>query len=145
MPKLPYIQQVLFETLRLYPPIYATVRRVVADDEIQGYRIPASSHVTVSAHVTHRRRDLWAEPELFDPDRFEPDLAKSRPRYAFFPFLGGPHQCLGRDFFLLEAQLVLIMAAQRYRLEVESGHVAEAEALITQRMRGRLPMLIHRR
>ena len=145
LPNLPYLQRVLFETLRLYPPIYASVRKVLADDEILGYRIPAGSHVTVSAHVTHRSPQLWDEPERFNPDRFEPPLAKARPRYAYFPFLGGPHQCLGRDFFLLEAQLVIIMAAQRYRLELVPGHVAEAEPLITQRMRGSLPMVIHRR
>ncbi|MDP9468682.1 MAG: cytochrome P450 [Chloroflexota bacterium] len=145
LPKLPYVQQILFETLRLYPPIYASVRKVLADDEILGYRIPAGSHVTISAHVTHRSPQLWDEPERFNPDRFEPELAKARPRYAYFPFLGGPHQCLGRDFFLLQAQLVIIMAAQRYRLEVVPGHVAEAEALITQRVRGSLPMMVHRR
>jgi cytochrome P450 len=145
LPKLPYLQQVLFETLRLYPPIYASVRKVLADDEILGYRIPAGSHVTISAHVTHRSPRLWEEPQRFDPDRFEPELARARPRYAYFPFLGGPHQCLGRDFFLLEAQLVIIMVAQRYRLVLVPGHVAEAEPLITQRMRGSLPMLIRAR
>ncbi len=145
LPKLPYVQQIVFETIRLYPPIYASVRKVVADDEILGYRIPAGSHVTISSHVTHRSSELWDEPERFNPDRFPPERSKERPRYAYFPFLGGPHQCLGRDFFLLEAQLVIIMVAQRYRLEVAPGHVAQAEPLITQRMRGGLPMLIHKR
>jgi cytochrome P450 len=145
LPRLPYVQRVLFETLRLYPPIYATVRRAISDDEIVGYHIPAGSHVTVSAHVTQRSPVWWEDPERFDPDRFTPELIKARPRYAYFPFLGGPHQCLGRDFFLLESQLVLIMAAQRFRLEVPPDHVAEAEALITQRMRGSLPMVIQRR
>ena len=145
LPNLPYVQQVLFETLRLYPPIYASVRKVLADDEILGFRIPAGSHVTISSHVTHRSPQFWDEPERFNPDRFQSEATRARPRYAYFPFLGGPHQCLGRDFFLLEAQLVIIMAAQRYRLEVVPGHVAEAEPLITQRMRGSLPMVIHRR
>lgn len=144
LPNLPYVQMILFETLRLYPPIWVSARKVIADDEILGYRIPAGSHVTISAHVTHRSPLLWEEPERFNPDRFLPELAKARPRYAYFPFLGGPHQCLGRDFVLLELQLVLIMLAQRYRLEVPAGHVAEAEALITQRMRGSLPMVINK-
>jgi cytochrome P450 len=144
LPNLPYVQMILFETLRLYPPAWASVRKVVADDEILGYRIPAGSHVTISAHVTHRSPLIWEEPERFNPDRFLPELSKARPRYAYFPFLGGPHQCLGRDFVLLELQLVLIMVAQRYRLEVAAGHVAEAEPLITQRMRGSLPMLINK-
>ena len=145
LPTLPYVQMVLFEALRLHPPGWVSVRKVIADDEILGFHIPRGSHVTISAHVTHRRPDLWDEPDRFEPDRFEPELARSRPRYAYFPFLGGPHQCLGRDFVLLEAQLVLIMAAQRYRLALVPGHVAEAEPLITQRMHGPLPMFIQRR
>ena len=145
LPKLPYVQQIVFETLRLYPAIYASARKVLADDKILGFRIPGGSHVMISSHVTHRSPELWDDPEQFNPDRFIPERSKARPRYAYFPFLGGPHQCLGRDFFLLEAQLVIIMVAQRYRLEAVPGHVAEAEPLITQRMRGSLPMLIHKR
>jgi cytochrome P450 len=133
---------VLYETLRLYPVGWVSVRKVIADDEILGYRIPAGAHVTVSEHVTHRSPLYWEAPERFDPERFTPEAIKSRPRYAWFPFLGGPHQCLGRDFVTLNAQLVLIMAAQRYRLELVPGHVAEAEPLVTQRMRGSLPMLV---
>jgi cytochrome P450 len=117
---------------------------VLADDEILGYRIPAGSHVTISAHVTHRNPKLWDEPERFNPDRFTPERSRARPRFAYFPFLGGPHQCLGRDFFLLEAQLILIMVSQRYRLGLMPGHVAEPEALITQRMRGGLPWIERR-
>lgn len=145
LPNLPYVQMVLYETLRLHPVGWVSVRKVIADDEILGYRIPAGAHVTVSEHVTHRSPLYWDAPERFDPERFTPEATRSRHRYAWFPFLGGPHQCLGRDFVTLDAQLVLIMAAQRYRLELVPGHVAEAEPLITQRMRGPLPMLIHKR
>ncbi len=145
LPKLPYAQMALSETLRLYPPGWVSVRKVLADDEISGYHIPAGSHVTISAHVTHRRPDYWDEPERFDPERFSPERSKGRPRYAYFPFLGGPHQCLGRDFAILEAQLILIMVAQRYRLEVIPGHEAEPEPLITLRMRGGLPMRVYTR
>jgi cytochrome P450 len=92
-----------------------------------------------------RRADYWDEPERFDPERFSPERSPRRSRYAYFPFLGGPHQCLGRDFVLLEAQLILIMVAQRYRLEVIPGHEAEPEPLITLRVRGSLPMRVHKR
>jgi cytochrome P450 len=145
LPHLPYAQQVLSETLRLYPPGWVSVRKVLNDDEIGGYRIPAGSQVTLSAYVTHRRADYWDEPERFDPERFSPERSPRRSRYAYFPFLGGPHQCLGRDFVLLEAQLILIMVAQRYRLEVIPGHEAEPEPLITLRVRGSLPMRVHKR
>jgi cytochrome P450 len=90
----------------------------------------------------HRDPRFWDDPERFDPDRFSSERSAGRPRYAYFPFLGGPHQCLGRDFALLHAQLVLVLALQRYRLELAPGHVAEAQPLITQRMRGSLPMSV---
>jgi cytochrome P450 len=142
---LPYSQMVLLETLRLYPPGWVSVRKVIADDEISGYHIPAGSHVTISAYVTHRREDYWEAPERVDPERFSPERSPKRSRYAYFPFLGGPHQCLGRDFALLEAQLILIMVAQRYRLELIPGHEAAPEALITLRVRDSLPMMVHNR
>jgi cytochrome P450 len=140
--ELPVLQMILSETLRLYPPIWLSVRRIVADDEIVGYRVPAGSHVAISPHVMHRDPRFWDDPERFDPDRFSPERSTGRPRYAYFPFLGGPHQCLGRDFALLHAQLVLVLALQRYRLELAPDHVAEAQPLITQRMRGNLPMSV---
>ena len=145
LPNLPYSQMILSETLRLYPPGWVSVRKVIADDEILGYHIPAGSHVTISAHVTHRRPDYWEEPERFDPERFSPERSRGRSRYVYFPFLGGPHQCLGRDFVLLEAQLILIMVAQRYRLGTVPGHEAAPEPLITQRVRGSLPMRVYNR
>ena len=145
LPNLPYSRMIVAEVLRLYPPGWVSVRKVLADDEIGGYHVPAGSHVTISAHVTHRRTDYWDEPERFDPERFSPERSHGRPRYAYFPFLGGPHQCLGRDFALLEAQLILLMVAQRYRLETLPGHEPEPEPLITLRMRGGLPMRVYHR
>jgi len=145
LPNLPYVQMIFSETLRLYPPGWVSVRKVIADDEILGCHIPAGSHVTISAHVTHRHPNYWDDPDRFDPERFSAEQSKGRSRYVYFPFLGGPHQCLGRDFVLLEAQLILIMVAQRYRLELLPGYVPVPEPLITLRLRGSLPMLIHNR
>jgi cytochrome P450 len=145
LPNLPYAQMVVAETLRLYPAGWVSVRRVLADDEIGGYRIPAGAHVATSAYVTHRRPDYWEAPERFDPERFSPERSQGRARYAYFPFLGGPHQCLGRDFVLVQAPLILSMVAQRYRLEVIPGHEAVPEPLITLRVRGSLPMRVRRR
>ncbi len=145
LPNLPYSQRILSETLRLYPPGWVSVRKVIAEDEIRGYHIPAGSHVTISAYVTHRHPDYWEDPDRFDPERFSPERSQGRSRFVYFPFLGGPHQCLGKDFALLEAQLILIMVAQCYRLELMPGHKAEPEPLITLRVRGSLPMMVHKR
>jgi cytochrome P450 len=145
LPNLPYSRMIIAEVLRLYAPGWVSVRKVIADDEIGGCQIPAGAHVTISAHVTHRRPDYWDDPERFDPERFSAERSHRRPRYAYFPFLGGPHQCLGRDFALLEAQVILIMVAQRYRLETVPGHEPVPEPLITLRMRGGLPMRVYDR
>jgi cytochrome P450 len=142
LPNLPYSRMVIAEVLRLYAPGWVSVRKVIAGDEIGGCHIPAGAHVTISAYVTHRRPDYWDDPQRFDPERFSAERSQRRPRYAYFPFLGGPHQCLGRDFALLEAQLILIMVAQRYRLETVPGHEPAPEPLITLRMRGGLPMRV---
>jgi cytochrome P450 len=93
----------------------------------------------------HRDSHFWDNPGEFDSERFTPEKSKRRGRYEYYPFLGGPHQCLGRDFVLLEAQLALILTYQRFHLELKPGHAAEAEPLVTQRMRGSLPMSIQRR
>jgi len=145
LPNLPYSQMILSEVLRLYPPGWVSVRRVIADDEIRGFHIPAGSNVTISAYVTHRHLDYWEAPDRFDPERFAPEAAKGRSRFVYFPFLAGPHQCLGKDFALLQAQIILIMVAQRYRLDPMPNHKVEPEPLITLRVRGGLPMMIHNR
>jgi cytochrome P450 len=90
----------------------------------------------------HRHPDYWADPEGFDPERFSPARAQNRPRYAYFPFGGGPRQCIGRDFALVEAQLILATIAQRYELHLPPGHRLQPQALITLRPCGGLPMMV---
>jgi cytochrome P450 len=140
---LPYSQLIISETLRLYPPSWITTRKALADDEICGYYIPRGAIINLCSYVTHRHPAFWENPDDFDPDRFSAERSAGRPRYAYFPFLRGPHQCIGKDFALLEVQLVLIMVMQRYRLELVSD--TTIEPLITLRPRGGLPMKIHYR
>src|SRR6202023_3480840 len=80
------------EAMRLYPPIWALPRQAVHDDEMGGFRIPARSTVVLCPFVTHRHSGVWEEPTTFDPDRFTPERVAQRAKYAYFPFLGGPHQ-----------------------------------------------------
>jgi len=144
LPKLPYARMVIEETLRLYPPAWITNRQAVADDEICGYRIPASAIVLVSPYVMHRHPAYWDNPDAFEPERFTPERSAGRPYYAYFPFGGGPRQCIGKGFALMEAQLILATVAQRYRLSHIPGHTAEPQALSTLRPRGGLAMITER-
>lgn len=124
LPKLVYTRMVVDETLRLYPSAWLLARKAVEDDEIGGYRIPAGTGLFVSPYVTHRRSDLWENPEGFDPERFRPGRnggAEGRPRSAYYPFGGGPRQCIGQNFALMEATLIVASIARRYRLDLVAG------------------------
>jgi cytochrome P450 len=145
LPNLSYTRMVIDETLRLYPPAWITNRRAIEDDTICGYRIPADAIVSISPYVTHRDPTLWENPEGFDPDRFAPERSSGRPHYAYFPFGGGPHQCIGKGFALLEATLVLALLAQRYELHLVPGRRVETVAMATLRPRYGMWMTAHSR
>jgi cytochrome P450 len=142
LPNLTYTKMVVDETLRLYPPAWITNRQAIDGDEILGHHIPAGSFVTLSPYVLHRHPDYWDEPDAFDPERFAPGRSTGRPRFAYFPFGGGPRQCIGQSMALVEAQLVLATVLGRCRLRPVSNHPVEAQALATLRPRGGLPMTV---
>jgi cytochrome P450 len=141
LPRLTYTKTVVDETLRLYPPAWITNRQAIADDEILGHRIWAGSYVTLSPYVLHRHPGYWDRPEEFDPGRFTPERSAGRPRFAYFPFGGGPRQCIGQSMALVEAQLVLATVLGRYRLRPASDRPVEAQALATLRPRSGLSMI----
>ena len=116
--------------------------RELSADEIDGYAIPARSGVMVSAYVTHRHPAFWRDPERFDPDRFLPENSANRPRFAYFPFGGGPRLCIGNEFALMEAQILLAMIMQRYRVDVAPGHTVEHEIRVTLRPKQPMRMVV---
>ncbi len=140
LPNLRYTSMVIDESMRLYPPAWSVGRSPVADDEILGFIIPKGSSVMLSQWLTHRHPDFWENPEQFDPDRFSPERSANRPRYAYFPFGGGPRQCIGNVFALTEANLILAAVAQKYRLRMAPGHRVELQPLVTLRPRYGLKM-----
>jgi cytochrome P450 len=127
------IRRTLEESLRLYPPAWGFSRLALADDEIGEYRIPKGSIVFVIPFVVHRRPKLWPDPDRFDPDRFSPEREAARPRFAYIPFGGGPRGCIGNQFAMLEAQLIVAAIAQRFRLELTPNQAIRPEPLITLR------------
>jgi cytochrome P450 len=123
--RLDFTRMVVQETMRLLPPVWVATRKAIADDEIGGYVVPANTVVTFSSYVTHRRADLWENPEEFQPERFSPARMSGMPRYSYFPFGGGPRQCIGNNFAMVEAQLILAAVAQRYSLDLVPSHPVE--------------------
>ena len=145
LPSLPYTKMVIEETMRLYPPAWGMVRQAREADEIGGYHIPANSIIAIVQYVTHRHQDFWDRPEEFDPERFTPERSASRPRFAYFPFGGGPRQCIGNNFAMMEAQLILATVAQRYRLRLVPGHPVEPRPMLTLRPRYGIRMTVQGR
>lgn len=130
---LAWTRRTLEESLRLYPPAWGFSRLALGDDEIGGFAIPKGSIAFVIPFVIHRRPRLWPDPERFDPERFAPEQEAARPRFSYIPFGGGPRGCIGNQFAMLEAQLIVATIAQRFRIEVVPNQRIQAEALITLR------------
>jgi cytochrome P450 len=144
LPQLPLTRMVLEESMRLYPPVWAFARSAIAEDEIGGYTIAKGAYVLMFPATTHRHPDFWERPDVFDPERFAPERAAGRHRFAYFPFGGGPRVCIGNQFALTEAQLILATILPRCQFRLLPGGALVPEPLITLRPRGKLLMTIHR-
>ncbi|MCX4696380.1 cytochrome P450 [Streptomyces sp. NBC_01408] len=115
--RLPYLTQVLKEAMRLYPAAPVIGRRAVAATRVGEHTIPAGADVILAPWVTHRHERYWPDPDRFDPDRFTPEAEAQRPRYAWFPFGGGPRACIGQHFSMLESVIALAMILREYGFE----------------------------
>jgi cytochrome P450 len=137
--------RVFAEALRLYPPAWIISRRAKRADVVDGVRIPAGGLVVLSPYVTQRDDSWWPAPDRFDPDRFEREAVRERPRFAYFPFGGGGHQCIGNHFAMVEAAVIMSSVIQRFRLESVPGHKVEVDPGVTLAPKGGLPMLVRHR
>lgn len=138
---LPYAKMVFEEAMRLYPPIWALAREAKNDDVVGGYPIEAGSNIMVLPYLTHRHPDFWEEPETFEPERFAPENVAKRPKFAYFPFGGGPRLCVGQAFALMEGQIALSMIASRFRLELAPDQKLEMHPSLALRPKGGLWMI----
>lgn len=139
LPRLPYVEQVVNEALRLYPPAIWAERVNDKETRLGEWVVPAGMPVVVSVYVTHRDSRFFEQPEEFLPERFAPERAGSIPRYAYLPFGAGVHMCIGNHFALMEARLVLAALAQRFFLEVPAEYKPEPMPAITLGIRNGLP------
>jgi cytochrome P450 len=114
-----YTERVLNESMRLYPPVYTLFREPKLDVKLGGYRIPEGSALMISQWVVHRSERWYDDPDTFDPGRWTPERRSQRPRFAYFPFGGGPRHCIGKAFSLLEAKLILATVCSRFDLDYE--------------------------
>jgi cytochrome P450 len=126
-----YADRVLSESMRLYPPVYTLFREPKVDVRLGGYRVPAGANVMVSQWVLHRSPRYWEDPTAFDPDRFTSERSRGRPRFSYFPFGGGPRHCIGKQFSLLEAKLILGTVAQQFELEYANDEPFDLRGSLT--------------
>lgn len=144
--KLTYTRNIIWESMRLFPPAFVTGREVDEDVEIGGYHFKKGDTIMVSQYVMHHKPEYFPDPEDFRPERFENNFVKTIPAYAYFPFGGGPRVCIGNHFAMMEAVLVLATISRRFRVKLAPDHRSVIPyPSITLRPRGGLRMILEER
>lgn len=137
------VHQIVKEAMRLRPPAYVHGRRATVDTTLGSHRIPAGTNVLLSQWVVQRDPRFYDDPLAFRPQRWTSAFEKQIPRYAYFPFSGGPRVCIGNDFALMEAALITAVVLPRFRFELETDGPVKPWPSITLRPRGGLPAKLH--
>ncbi|MGA3066738.1 MAG: cytochrome P450, partial [Tepidisphaeraceae bacterium] len=145
LPRLVWVERLISETLRLYPPVWTLGRELLVDCEFGGYRVPARTLVLASQYVMQRDPRYYSDPEKFDLSRWSPQVASARPKYSYFPFGGGPRHCIGEAFATMEMVLATATIARHWRVELPANHRLALRATITVRPRGGMPVTLRRR
>lgn len=143
--KLVYTKMVIYEVLRLYPPVWLLPRKAINDDFLDQHRIPANSDVLLCVYTLHRHAGYWRDAERFDPERFATEECAQRVSNVYLPFGAGPRTCIGSRFGLIEVLLVVALIAQRFSWRLCAGQKVETEASLTLRPRHGLQMTLHSR
>jgi cytochrome P450 len=139
-----FTRQVVMEALRLYPPAAAIGRLAERDTALGPYPIEKGSFVIVPIYAIHRHQKLWTAPDQFDPDRFTADRVAARGRYTYIPFAAGPHTCIGMNFAIMEAVIILATILQKIDLKLRPNFDPGLRLRITLRPARGMPMAIHR-
>lgn len=143
--RLPYLQAVVNEVLRLYPPAYLLARTSIAPCNIGGYDFPVGTTVLASQWVMHRDARYFDDPDAFRPERWLDGLMGRLPAGAYFPFGDGPRRCIGQSFALMESALVTAAVAQQFQFRLVPGHPVVPEPLVTLRPRNGIRMRVEAR
>lgn len=147
LPRLVYTDRVLRETMRLYPPVWIIGRRALAPFRLGEYELPAETNVLMSQLILHRDARYFPDPGRFDPDRWRPNdpRCSALPRFAYFPFGGGPRVCIGAGFATMEAVLLLATIAQQFHVDLIEGQTIEMLPSVTLRPKSGIRVKVKRR
>jgi cytochrome P450 len=142
LPRLPYVERVVTEAMRLYPPAWLIGRRAIAEYAFGPYVAPPRAILIMSPFIVQRDARYYPDPERFDPDRWTPERKAALPPFAYFPFGGGPRRCIGESFAWMELILIVATIAQRWDLRLVPGHPVEPQPLITLRAKHGMRMTV---
>jgi cytochrome P450 len=143
--RLPAVERIVTESMRLYPPAWMVGRRAVAEYAIGDYRVPPRAMIVMSPYVIQRDVRFFADAEGFDPERWTPEFKAALPKFAYFPFGGGARQCIGEHFAWMELVLLVATIAQRWQFHLVPGHPVVPQPLVTLRAKHGMRMIATRR
>jgi cytochrome P450 len=142
---LQYVERVVTESMRLYPPAWIVGRRAIDDYPVGNYIAPARSILIMSPYIIQRDPRYYADPERFNPDRWTPEFKAALPPFAYFPFGGGPRRCIGESFAWMELILLVAAIAQQWELHLVPGHPVVPQPMVTLRTKHGMRMTVTRR
>ena len=145
MSQLPYVERVITEAMRLYPPAWMLGRRAINDYTLGPYHVRPRSMIVMSQYVIQRDGRFYEDPAHFNPDRWTPEFKAALPKFAYFPFGGGTRQCIGEQFAWMELALVVATVGQQWKLRLVPGHPVVVQPLITLRSKHGMMMTVQRR
>jgi cytochrome P450 len=140
-----YLDWVIDEAMRMYPPVYTIFRTPTEPVELDGYEVPTEANLMLPQWAVHHSERYWENPDQFDPERWSPERSEGRHRFAFFPFGGGPRHCIGKHLALLEAKLIVATVASDYRLRFEGETPLELMPSLTVHPRQEMRMRVEER
>ncbi len=145
LPSLSFTRKVLAESLRLYSPAWVVGRRVLSDYTLENHLLKRGDIVLMSQAVMHYDPRFWDDPNRFDPERWTPEAEAARPKFAYFPFGGGPRVCIGEQFAWMEEMLLLAALGQQWKMRLAPGQVVATQPIITLRPKFGMRMVLERR
>jgi len=145
LPNLPYTEMIAKETLRLYPPAYGVGREAIEECEIGGFRVPRKTQIFAFQWATQRDPRFYESPEEFVPERWTTEFSERLPKYAYFPFGGGPRQCIGNYFAMMEIILLMATIGQRFKFSMAPDARVELYPAMSLRPKNGIPVIVNKR
>ncbi len=142
LPNLPYLEWVINEAWRVYPPAWTQGRRAIEAFDLDGYHFPAGTIFVFSQWVLHHLPDIWGDPDTFRPERWDPANTSKLPQFAYFPFGGGSRICIGMPFAQMETKLLLATILPRYSPRLKPGFALELQPRVTIRPKHGMPVVL---